>query len=355
MLDRATITVDLRKIEQNARRIVRALPDVSIVGVTKVTCGAPELARAMIAGGVTAIGESRLENVARLRDAGVTAPIWLIRAPTPCLAEDAVRLTNVSLVSDVVIAEALDAAAGAAAVRHGILTMVDVGDLREGLWPDALPAFLDRVSVLRNVDIVGIGANLTCFGAIVPDEANLGLLVRLAAAAERQLGRGLVVSGGSSTSIVPVMSGVGRGSIDNLRIGEAIVLGVDPTTREGIPGLPLHTDAVTLAVPVIECAVKPSRPIGTAAQDAFGGVPSFEDLGLRRRAICALGRQDAPPEGLTPLDPRVKVLGASSDHLVLDVDELPAPLAIGESLSFSPGYGAMLALFTSPYVTKVFV
>jgi predicted amino acid racemase len=208
---------------------------------------------------------------------------------------------------------------------------------------------------MRHLDITGIGANLTCFGAIVPDEKNLGLLVRLAADAERQLGRRLVVSGGSSTSIVPVMTGLGRGSIDNLRIGEAIVLGVDPTTRAGIPGLPLHADAVTLAAPVIECAVKPSRPIGTVAQDAFGSVPAFQDLGLRRRAICALGRQDAPPEGLTPLDPRVKVLGASSDHLVLDVDDLPAAPAIGESLSFSPGYGAALALFTSPYVTKVFV
>ena len=101
------------------------------------------------------------------------------------------------------------------------------------------------------------------------------------------------------------------------------MLGVDPATREQIPGLELFTDAVTLSAPVIECKVKPSMPIGTSAQDAFGGSPVFEDRGLRRRAICAIGRQDAPPEGLTPLDPRIRVLGASSDHLVLDVDDLP--------------------------------
>jgi predicted amino acid racemase len=76
---------------------------------------------------------------------------------------------------------------------------------------------------------------------------------------------------------------------------------------------------------------------------------------MRRRAICAIGRQDAPPEGLTPIDPRVKVLGASSDHLVLDVEELPVPPEIGGSLEFTPGYGATLALFTSPYVAKAFV
>jgi predicted amino acid racemase len=354
MLDRATISVDLRKIEENTRRIVRALPRVSVVGVTKVTCGTPEVARAMLAGGVTAIGESRLENAERLRDAGITAPIWLLRAPSPGVAADAVRLADVSLVSEAAIAEALEAAARASGVRHGIVAMVDVGDLREGMWPDALPAFLERVSLLRHLDVMGIGVNLTCFGAIVPDADNLGLLVRLAADAAQQLGHGIVVSGGSSTSIAPVMSGLGRGLIDNLRIGESIVLGVDPATRAGIRGLELHTDAVTLAAPVIECAVKPSRPIGEVAQDAFGNVPTFEDLGLRRRAICALGRQDAAPEQLTPLDPRVKVLGASSDHLVLDVGDLPVPPAIGEPLYFTPGYGATLALFTSPYVAKVF-
>lgn len=355
MPDRATLTIDLGKIEENARRVVRALPGVSVVGVTKVTCGTPEVARAMLAGGVTAIGESRLENAARLRDAGVIAPIWLLRAPVPGLAAGAVRLADVSLVSEIAIAEALDAAAGVAGLRHGILAMVDVGDLREGMWPDALPAFLERASTLRHLDVVGLGASLTCFGAIVPDEANLGLLGRLAADAERQLGHKLVVSGGSSTSIAPVMAGLGREFVDNLRIGEAIVLGVDPATRKGIPGLRLHTDAVTLTAPVIECAVKPSMPIGTCMQDAFGNVPAFEDLGRRRRAICALGRQDAPPEGLTPLDPRVKVLGASSDHMVLDVDDLPVPPAVGDTLEFIPGYGATLALCTSPYVTKAFV
>jgi len=355
MPDRATLTIDLGKIVHNTRAVVAALPGVDVVGVTKVTCGSPEIARAMLAGGVAALGESRLENAARLRDAGITAPIWLVRAPAPGLAADAVRFTDVSLISELAIAEALEAAAAAADARYGVVAMVDIGDLREGMWPDTLPEFLEHVSRLRHLDLVGIGASLTCYGAIVPDEANLGLLGRLADEAALQLGRSITVSGGSSTSIAAVMSGIGRGFIDNLRIGEAIVLGVDPATRESIPGLDLYTDALTLAVPVIECAVKPSKPIGCAAQDAFGNVPTFEDLGRRRRAICALGRQDAAPEVLTPLDPRVRVLGASSDHLVLDVEDVPVPPAVGETLRFTPGYGATLALFTSPYVDKVFI
>jgi predicted amino acid racemase len=309
----------------------------------------------MLAGGVTALGESRLENVARLREAGISAPVWLVRSPTPALADEAVRLADVSVVSELAVIEALDAAATRAGTRHGMLVMVELGDLREGVMPEEVPAFLERAARFGHVDIVGIGTNLTCYGGIVPDERNLNLLADLAAAAEEQLGRALVVSGGSSTSLGPVIRGIAPKSIDNLRVGEAVMLGVDPATREPIPGLELHADALTLSAPVIECAVKSSKPVGTSAQDAFGGSPAFEDRGMRRRAICALGRQDAPPESLTPLDPRVRVLGASSDHLVLDVDDLPTPPAIGEPIEFRPGYAATLALFTSEYVRKEYV
>lgn len=352
---RATVTVDLAKIESNTRRVVAAMPGVDIVGVTKVTCGDPRVARAMLAGGAIALGESRLENAMRLREDDVTAPIWLVRAPVPALADDAVRHSDVSVVSELAIAEALDAAAGHIGRRYGLLPMVDIGDLREGMMPGELPAFLEALARLANVAIVGIGASLTCYGAIVPDERNLALLASLAETASETLGCSLCISAGSSTSIAAVLDGRAPKTVDNLRIGEAIVLGVDPATREPIPGLTLHRDAVTVSAPVIECKVKPSKPIGTAAQDAFGNVPSFEDRGERRRALLALGRQDAPPEGLTPMDSRVEVLGASSDHLVLDVEALPLAPEIGESISFVPGYSATLALFTSPYVDKEYV
>ena len=68
-----------------------------------------------------------------------------------------------------------------------------------------------------------------------------------------------------------------------------------------------------------------------------------------------VGRQDVVPEGLVPVDPRVQVLGASSDHLVLDVHDLPEPPRLGDSIAFIPNYAATLAAFTSPYVEKRFV
>jgi len=351
-LTTATVTVDLKKLRDNARRVVAHLAGVDVVAVTKVTCGSPQVARALLAGGARALGESRLENVARLRAAGLTAPVWLLRAPTPELAGETVQLTDVSLESELETVVALDNAAAAAGRRHAVVAMVELGDLREGMMPADLPAFLKRVNVMDHIDIAGIGVNLTCYGAIVPDDDNLGRLAALAAQSEKLLGRPLLVSGGNSSSIGMVTAGRMPAAVDTLRIGETIILGVDTLTRE--PTLDLHLDAITVSAPVIECLVKPSLPIGTSAQDAFGNRPTFSDRGERRRAICALGRQDAPPEGLRPVDPRIQVLGASSDHLILDVEDLERPPALGESFTFVPNYAATLQLFTSSYVHKVF-
>jgi len=349
---RATLTVDLGKVRDNARTVVDHLPGISVVAVTKVTCGSPQVARAMLAGGARALGESRLENAERLRSAGLTAPIWLLRAPVPELAGETVQLTDVSLQSELETVVALENAAAAAGRRHAVVAMVDLGDLREGMLPQDLPAFLERVNTMDHIDIAGIGVNLTCYGAIMPDEDNMGRLAELAAQSERQLGRPLLVSGGNSGSIGMVVSGRMPEAVDTLRVGETILLGVDTLTRE--PMLGLHQDAFVVQAPVIECLVKPSLPRGTIAQDAYGNVPTFTDRGDRRRAILALGRQDAPPEGLVPFDPRVEVLGASSDHLIVDVDALDRPPRLGDSLSFVPTYAATLQLSTSPYVQKVF-
>jgi predicted amino acid racemase len=354
MLAQATLTIELEAITHNACEIVSALAreGVGVVGVTKVTCGDPLVARAMLEGGVGAFGESRLENIQRLRDAGIDTPIWLLRASTPGLADKTVALADVSLESELTSVRALDDAAGRAGTIHRIMVMVDIGDLREGLMPDAVPGFLRDVASLGNIEVVGVGASLTCYGAIVPDARNLGVLSEVARAAEERLGSPLWVSAGSSTSIAPVLGGALSHPIHDLRVGEAIMLGVDPATREPIPGLDLREDALTLSAPVIEASVKPSRPIGTSAQDAFGGVPRFEDRGMRRRALCAVGRQDVPPSGLTPLDEGVEVLGASSDHLVLDVEGMDHVPLVGDALDFRPGYSATLSLCTSPYILK---
>ena len=135
-----------------------------------------------------------------------------------------------------------------------------------------------------------------------------------------------------------------------MRIGEAILLGRDTLTREQIPDL--YTDAFTLVAEAIELKTKPSRPYGEIAQDAFSRVPVFEDKGNMRRAILALGRQDVD---VSAIKPRIKanVLGASSDHLILDIRD--SGLEVGAEVRFDIGYSALLRAMMSPYVEKVYL
>ncbi len=230
--------------------------------------------------------------------------------------------------------------------------MVDMGDLREGVMPGDLAHVLAEVRQLRAIRVVALGTNLTCYGAVVPTPDNLGELVALTRSAESLLGYPLGVSGGNSSSLELALANGLPPGITNLRVGESILLGVSTITRLPLP--PLAQNAFVLEAPVVECGIKPSHPLGQIAQDAFGNRPIFTDRGARRRAICALGRQDCVPEGLQPLETGVHVLGGSSDHLILDVEDMVRPPAIGETLRFLPTYGALLAASTSPYVRKCY-
>ena len=352
-LDNARLVVDLAKIEENARAVVSMLDGIRVIGVTKCLAGAPEVARAMLSGGVVAIGESRHLSGKRLRDGGVEAPLWLLRMPTPGQSFATVRLFDVSLATQIETCTALDAAARELGVPHKVIVMVELGDLREGVMPRDVPAFVSAVEALEHIELLGLGANLTCYGAISPDEHNMGELIALTRSMERRIGRRLQISGGNSSAIPLVLSGGMPPGIDTLRVGESITHGMNTLTRWPLTGL--HTDAFVLEAPVVETRMKPSLPYGGKAQTAWGDKPVFVDRGVRRRVICALGRQDCRVEGLTPVDPRIYVLGASSDHLVLDVEGMIDPPLPGEALQFRPDYVATVQLATSPFVEKVFV
>jgi predicted amino acid racemase len=89
--------------------------------------------------------------------------------------------------------------------------------------------------------------------------------------------------------------------------------------------------------------------------NAFGNKPSFVDKGIRRRAICAVGKQDVNPSHIIPYDLSIEVLGGSSDHLILDVTESNTSYKVGDKLSFRLAYGGCLSSMTSSYVYKSFI
>jgi len=344
------IEIDLGKISHNATKLreMYASKGIGIIGVTKVVCGDPAVADALVRTGIDTLADSRLENIKRMRQAGVQARFVLLRSPAPSQAESAVKVADISINTELSVIEALSSFAVKTGVTHKIILMVEMGDLREGLLPGVLEETAELVIGQRGIVLAGIGTNLACFGGVKPDEENLDHLSSLARNIEEKFGMKLeFVSGGNSANYDWFMSTTDVGKINNLRLGESIFLGCETLHRKQIPGL--FTDALKLVAEVIESKVKPSMPYGEICQDAFGNVPVFSDRGQMRRVILGIGLQDVLVAGLTPCAD-IDILGASSDHILIDAKE--QVLKVGDEVEFNLNYGALLSAMTSPYVAK---
>jgi ornithine racemase len=342
----------LDRLAHNATTLVALLGDrgVGVTAVTKAVLGSPEAAWVLLAAGATGLGESRIENVERLRAAGITAPITLLRSPMPSQVARVVAAADVSCNTEVDVLIGLSAAAVSLGRTHGVLLMVELGDLREGILPADVVGVVRRTTTLPGIEVRGLGANMACQQGRVPDATNMAVLSDLVEAIELELGIVLpVVSGGSSANLRWLSTpGSDVGRINDLRLGEAILLGRDPLDRRPLAGL--HLDVVTLVGEVIEAKAKPSVGWGRVAETAFGPAVAPRDRGTTTRVLVALGRQDVDPDGLTP-PPGFDVLGASSDHLVLDAGS--AAVAVGTELRFGVDYSALLRAASSPSVTVV--
>lgn len=347
------VTIDLDKIEHNARAIVELcrVHGLAVVGVTKCTCGHPEIALAMRRGGVAAIGESQLENIQRLKSAGVDAPYMLLRLPSPSQADQVVEIVDVSLNSELSVLAALSEAAQRRGRRHDVIIMVDLGDLREGLWPRDLMSFMREALRLRGIRVAGLGTNLACFGGVVPSEENMRRLSDLADEVERSLGVKLDwTSGANSSGLNLIAAGQMPARVNQARIGEAILLGRETTHRQPWPNT--FQDAFSLCAEILELKKKPSAPLGERSDDAFGHLAAFENRGEIERALVNIGREEITFEGIVPHDARLKILGASSSYLVVDTSAAAGAFQVGDELTFGLNYGALLTAMTSEYVKK---
>jgi len=162
-----------------------------------------------------------------------------------------------------------------------------------------------------------------------------------------------IVSGGNSSAWYLVENDTIPNEINNLRLGDVILFGRESAYFHSYDYL--HQDAFILDVEIIEIRHKPSFPIGEIGRNAFGNTPVFQDIGIRRRAICGLGRQDTEPEHLFPITPGIKIESYSSDHLILDITDAQENYDIGDIISFRCDYMGALYAATSDYVEKIVI
>lgn len=351
------IEINTKKIQENANYIVNLAQkyNVEIYGVGKVSCADIKVAQAMIKGGVKGLADSRISNIKKLKEnIKKDIPLMLLRIPMLSEAKKVVEFADISLNSEIKVIEELNNEAKKLNKTHKIILMVDVGDRREGLMPDKVLETVSPILELENIDLIGLGANLACFGGVIPTYDNLKILVDFKKEVYDKFDFDLkIISGGNSSSLPLLKEGGFPEGVNQLRVGESIVLGNNVLNRERF--FDAHQDTFSLAAEIVELKIKPAQPEGERAENAFGEKKVIKKTGLKKRAILAIGRQDIDISGLTPLLAGVEIEDGSSDHLIVDVSNAEKELKIGDSIKFEMSYSALLKASTSKYVDKVYI
>ena len=352
------MTVNLTALRNNARVLcdVCARNGIAVAGVVKFSDCDLQVARAYLEGGCAQLGVSRAKHLRALKEAFPQAETLLTRSPGRCDLESCARYADLSLHADADVLKALNAEAGKYNTHPGILLMLDVGDLREGV--DNIPELVELAKLceqLPNLRLRGVGTNLACMNGVLPSWENLTFLVEGAETVEQAIGRKLdIISGGSSINLLLLKDGISSmpPRINHLRLGGAIANPMNIRMNRGVTFPGLREDSLRLVAEIVEIHEKNSAPKACSTKNWAGEAVVWEDKGRRMQAILALGSQDvADAAALIPEDDGVQILGCSSDHTIVDVTDSGKQWRSGDTLTFKLRYANMLYAFSGDHVT----
>ena len=116
------LEIDLAKIYHNARTLVEQLANhgIAVTGVTKAALGSADIASKLLRAGVKSLGDSRIENIERMRSARVPASMTLIRSPMLSQAKRVITHADVSCNTEIEVIRKLSLEAQKADRSHGV-------------------------------------------------------------------------------------------------------------------------------------------------------------------------------------------------------------------------------------------
>jgi predicted amino acid racemase len=345
------MTINVNYYKDNLRYMMNLLKrqHIKLVPVSKVFRAEQPLIDVINQTDIEVIADSRISN---LKQMVTQKKKMLLRIPMLSEVPDVIEHADISLNSELEVIEALNEEARRQKKIHSVILMYDLGDLREGIFYhfDDI-RWIEKIKRMKHIHFMGIGTNLTCFGGVIPTKKTYTKLYEIKQRVEQIMGHPCeIISGGNSSSLPLVMDEKLPKFINQLRVGEALVCGRETAYGNDIIGM--HQDVFTLDAEIIELKIKPSKPEGKIGVDAFGHRVRFSDRGMIKRAILALGKQDIALDQLKP-PAGVTVLGSSSDHLIVELDD--DNYKVGDVIHFGLSYGGILSLMTSSYVEKNYV
>ena len=360
------LEIDLNKLRHNTKVELDFFHahGIEVMGVNKVFNGMPETAEAIVQGGMKVVAESNMGNLIKLKN--LPCEKALLRSPGLSEIPDAIRYADISLVAEIGTVEALSKEAARQGRTHKILLMVDMGDLREGIWFEEKAEI--EAAVKRSWSF-----RVWNFMVWAQISAVSGPCLR-----QKKTRRSLPPSQKKSRKNYPFTLNTCRAATvpatawwktepcrgdQPPQIGAQHEFGIEYVEGRYLKGYchsnkdigKYASDAYILKGEIVEVRKKPTVPVGELGMDAFMNTKTFVDRGVRKQAILSFGRQEVPWENIHPVDERILVLGQTSNHTVVDVSDAGGDYRLGDIVSFEIDYTALLHLCCTADVEKRFI
>lgn len=352
----AYITLNAKKLKDNYTRLDKlfAKEKIQWAVVTKLLCGNRTFLQEVINLGIKQLCDSRVSNLRSIKQLAPDIETIYIKPPPARSIPEIVRYADISLNTELRTLKLISNEAIKQNKTHKVIIMIELGELREGVMRDDLIEFYKNVFTLPNIEIIGIGTNLTCLYGILPNHDKLIQLSLYKQLIEAKFNKSIpLVSGGSSVSIPLILQKLLPSGINHFRVGETLFLGTDvyhDTTLKG-----MHNDIFRLYAEIIELTEKPTRPMGEMGTNVEGHSFDFSDSEngqTSRRAILDLGLLDVESKHLHPVDKLIEFAGSSSDMIVIDLGKNERKYKTGDLIEFRLDYMGALRIMNSRYIEK---
>lgn len=352
----AFITLDKKKLKQNFNYLNKLFKknNINWTVVSKLVCGNEEYLEELLDLGINHICDSRISNLKKIKKINPKIETMYIKPPAKRYLEDIVKYADISMNTGIGTIQLLSDEAVRQDKIHKVIIMIELGELREGIMGEDLMEFYGKVFEMKNIEVVGLGTNLSCLYGVLPNHDKLIQLSLYEQLIEAKFNKHIpYVSGGSSVTIPLIFQNLLPKGINHFRVGESLFLGTDVYNNSTLPNV--NHDVFRLYSEIIELMEKPTVPIGELGTNVEGNEYEFDDeqIGQRAyRAIIDLGLLDVDVEHITPVDKDISFVGASSDMLVIDLGENKKKYKVGDLLEFSMDYMGTLRVINSKYIEK---
>lgn len=302
---------------------------IQMIPVTKGVAGDAKILEVLQSVGFDSVAESRLSLIDHKSD----IHYMMIKGASPNEVTDVVDLTSVSIQTERATIQSLNEGAIEKSVIHPILIMVDWKDGREGALAEEVIEMVQDVQQLDGIRLLGLAFNFMCFRPLPPTHEDIERIHQFIMKVEAESGVQFEIISGGNSSMLSLMMTQDLGRINQLRIGETWLRGYETSYNERVPQL--YEDAFLLEGRIIE--IKPRYDI--------------ESNETYMQALVDIGQLDTNVNGLTVVDDHLKIIGSTSDILLVDLG-MTDYYQLGDRIIFQMSYNAIAQSMHMPYLTK---